>query len=625
MAKYSKEQRDRAVDLYVRYERCAADVIHELGYPSRGMLPVWYRERLEEERTGRQSTRGKRYRRYTDEQKRAAVDHYLGHGRRLKRTMRALGYPKSHELLTAWIDELAPGRRKLRHGPVPEELKRKAVAAVASGRLKSREAAAELGVEASVVRNWKRQMLAGSKETHVTKTPGEKPSTAGEGKTGAEPSTPAAMPPAAAGPRDAAGLADAVAALEKRLAETRARLDGLDADVERQRREKRELDIEIAIRKGVIELSGKEPGAVPENLTNREKAILVKQTSEKLGVTAGSLLPMVGIARSTYHYQIKAMDRPDKDAWLLPLVEEAFENSKRRYGYKRIHLELKGMGVRVSAKRVMRLTARHGLAPLFRSAKRYGSYKGELTKAPANLVNRDFHAERPNMLWVTDLTEFSIPAGKAYLSPVIDCYDGLPVAWTIGTSPNAALANGMPADACSTLGDGEKPIIHSDRDCHYRWPEWIRICKEHGLTRSMSAKGCSPDNAAAEGFFGRLKQEFFHKRSFAGVSMDGFINMLDGYMVWYRDKRIKTEFGHGHHGSSTRARSCGMIGGDGINDESNKTAPAPSDRKVMPHRPNFYRTDTGVVATTTRIPPIKLAVNICLIPNAGALLPVRQG
>ena len=447
------------------------------------------------------------------------------------------------------------------------------MAAVASGRLKSREAAAELGVEASVVRNWKRQMLAGSKETHVTQTPRRKPSTAGKGKTGAEPLTPTA----ASGPRDAAGLADAVAALEKRLAEMQARLDELDADVERQRREKRELDIEIAIRKGVIELLGKEPGAVPENLTNREKAILVKQTSEKLGVTAGRLLPMVGIARSTYHYQIKAMDRPDKDAWLLPLVEEAFENSKRRYGYKRIHLELKGMGVRVSAKRVMRLTARHGLAPLFKSAKRYSSYKGELTKAPKNLVNRDFHAERPNMLWVTDLTEFSIPAGKAYLSPVIDCYDGLPVAWTIGTSPNAALANGMLADACSTLGDGEKPIIHSDRGCHYRWPEWIRICKDNNLTRSMSAKGCSPDNAAAEGFFGRLKQEFFHKRSFAGVSMDGFINMLDGYMVWYRDKRIKTEFGHGHHGPTTQARSCGMIGGDGINDESNKMSPAPTN------------------------------------------------
>ena len=126
----------------------------------------------------------------------------------------------------------------------------------------------------------------------------------------------------------------------------------------------------------------------------------------------------------------------------------------------------------------------------------------------------------------------------------------------IGTSPNAALANGMLVDVCSTLRDGEKPIIHSDRGCHYRWPEWIRICKEHGLTRSMSAKGCSPDNAATEGFFGRTRQEFFHKRSFAGVSMDGFVDMLDGYMVWYRDKRIRTEFGHGHHGPR---RGLGLV------------------------------------------------------------------
>ena len=108
---------------------------------------------------------------------------------------------------------------------------------------------------------------------------------------------------------------------------------------------------------------------------------------------------MVGIARSTHHYQLNAMKRPDKDSGLLELVREAFENSKRRYGYKRIHLELKSMGVRVSAKRIMRLMTRHGLVPLFKSAKRYSSYKGELTKAPKNLVDRDFHAERPNMLW----------------------------------------------------------------------------------------------------------------------------------------------------------------------------------------------------------------------------------
>ena len=114
---------------------------------------------------------------------------------------------------------------------------------------------------------------------------------------------------------------------------------------------------------------------------------------------------------------------------------------------------------------------------------------------------------------------------------------------------------GIAAPLVSNIGWGVLPLywhalsllnrhrFNSDRGCHYRWPEWIRICKEHGLTRSMSAKGCSPDNAAAEGFFGRLKQEFFHKRSFAGVTMDEFIGMLDEYMVWYRDRRIKTEFG----------------------------------------------------------------------------------
>lgn len=410
----------------------------------------------------------------------------------------------------------------------------------------------------------------------MAETPRRKPPTAGERKAGVATMASGNMPTSASGPRDTADPVDTLASMEARLARLQARLDELDADVERQRREKKEPDIEIAIRKGTLELLGKEPGADPENPAGHEKTLLVKQTSEKLGVTAGSLLPVVGVARGTYHCQPDAMKRPDKDSGLLELVREAFENSKRRYGYKRVHLELRGMGIVASAKRIMGLMTRHGLVPLSRSAKRHGSYKGELTKAPANLVDGDFHAERPNMPWVTNLTEFSIPAGKACPSPVIDCHDGMPVAWTIGTSPDSALANGMLADACSTLKDGEKPIIHSDHGCRYRWPGWIRIRKDDDLTRSTGAKGCSPDNAAAEGFLGRPRQEFFHKRSFAGVSMDGFINMLNDYMARYRDKRIKTESGHGHHEPSTQTRSCGIIGGDGINDESNKTAPSPS-------------------------------------------------
>lgn len=63
---------------------------------------------------------------------------------------------------------------------------------------------------------------------------------------------------------------------------------------------------------------------------------------------------------------------------------------------------------------------------------------------------------------MTDITEFHIPDGKVYLSPVIDCFDGLPVAWTIGTSPNAELVNTMLDIAITTLKNGERPIMHSD-------------------------------------------------------------------------------------------------------------------------------------------------------------------
>ena len=91
MARYSREQRRRAAELYERYEHSAADVIRELGYPSKEALRMWHRDWLEERRTGIPSSRGERYSRYTDGQRRAAVEHCLTHGRRLSRTIRQNG------------------------------------------------------------------------------------------------------------------------------------------------------------------------------------------------------------------------------------------------------------------------------------------------------------------------------------------------------------------------------------------------------------------------------------------------------------------------------------------------------------------------------------------------------
>lgn len=124
---------------------------------------------------------------------------------------------------------------------------------------------------------------------------------------------------------------------------------------------------------------------------------------------------------------------------------------------------------------------------------------------------------------IKNITEFHIPAGKIYLSPIIDCFDGTVVSWTIGTAPNADLVNTMLDNAIVTLKSGVHPIIHSDRGAHYRWPGWIKRMNDAKLIRSMSRKGCSPDNSACEGFFGRLKNEMFYSNSWLDVTIDSFI------------------------------------------------------------------------------------------------------
>ena len=97
--------------------------------------------------------------------------------------------------------------------------------------------------------------------------------------------------------------------------------------------------------------------------------------------------------------------------------------------------------------------------------------------------------------------------------------------WTVSTSPNANLVYDMQDDYHSKLKDGEKPTVQSDRGCHYRWPGWIERMDEYGYTRSMSKKGCSPDNSACEGFFGRMKNEMFYGRNFVGITIKTFIHM----------------------------------------------------------------------------------------------------
>lgn len=302
-----------------------------------------------------------------------------------------------------------------------------------------------------------------------------------------------------------------------------------------------DMQMDIDILRETINVLKKDPGVNQTALKNREKAVIIDALKHKYSLP--KLCQRLGISKSSYYYQESVLYTEDKYAEFRRQIKEIFCSNRRKYGYRRIYLDLKGKGIILSEKVIRRIMKEDGLIVRPKRRRKYSSYMGEISPAVPNEINRDFHAERPNEKWLTDITEFSIKAGKVYLSPIIDCFDGMPVAWTIGTHPNAELVNVMLKQAIATLKTDEKPVIHSDRGCHYRWPEWIKLMTENGLTRSMSKKGCSPDNAACEGFFGHLKTEMFYDYNWDDYSIEEFIQEVDDYMHWYREKRIKATLG----------------------------------------------------------------------------------
>ncbi len=286
-----------------------------------------------------------------------------------------------------------------------------------------------------------------------------------------------------------------------------------------------------------------------DGMSNREKTLVIDRLRPAGKWSLRELTGFLRISRSSYDYQRRAIARPDRLAPLRDVVRRVFlEDGDGARGYRFVVRRLRELDdpVRVSEKVVRRIMREEGLVPRWmrRRAGAYSSYGGEVTPAPPNLVRRDFRSALPNFLWLTDITEFRLPTGrKVYLSAIRDCFDSSVVAWRAGEHPDADLANSTLSDACSRLAPGERPVIHSDRGAHYRWPGWISICERNGLVRSMSAKGCSPDNAAMEGFFGLLKKEFFHGRDWSGWSPGEFIEALGAWIGRFNSERASDALG----------------------------------------------------------------------------------
>ena len=119
----------------------------------------------------------------------------------------------------------------------------------------------------------------------------------------------------------------------------------------------------------------------------------------------GLLIDIAGIPRSTYYYYGKLFEnpKPDKYAEIKELIRKIYDESKGRYGYRRITKELRKT-YKINHKTVQRLMRKIGIFCRVRM-KKYNSFRGEVGRIAPNLLERDFKANKPNQKWVTDVTE----------------------------------------------------------------------------------------------------------------------------------------------------------------------------------------------------------------------------
>ena len=325
------------------------------------------------------------------------------------------------------------------------------------------------------------------------------------------------------------------------------RTQELPNDVEELKKKCYQLELENAVLEQTIEILKKDPGADPSAMTNHEKMMVIDALKKKFSVT--DLCENLAICRSSYYYAKKAASKSNSHVELRLRIRAIFEQSKQTFGSERIWNALRcgddgQEPIRISEKVIRHLMREEGFVVIYSKKKRsYNSYKGEISAHPGNKVERNFHADKPNKLWLTDITQFTLPSYKCYLSAIIDCFDGKVVSYKVSLSPDAQLANDTLKQAVGVLNASDRPICHSDCGCHYRWPNWISLCAANNIERSMSRKACSPDNAACEGFFGRLKNEFFYYRNWENISFDEFSKRLDEYIYYYNNIRKKKSLG----------------------------------------------------------------------------------
>ena len=214
-------------------------------------------------------------------------------------------------------------------------------------------------------------------------------------------------------------------------------------------------------------------------------------------------------------------------------VKQIYDDSDQRFGARKIRVVLAANGIHVSTKRIASIMQELGLYSVRVDAKK--QFKRKQQYAKQNLLKREFSADHPNQIWVSDITYFKIRDYQVYLCIILDLYSRRIISWRVSRHMSTNLVTATFKAAFQRRNRPDNLTFHSDRGKQYTSKTFVELLQKCGAKQSFSATGKPLDNAVAESFFSTFKREEAYRREY--TSEQHFRKSVEGYIQFYNELR----------------------------------------------------------------------------------------
>lgn len=230
---------------------------------------------------------------------------------------------------------------------------------------------------------------------------------------------------------------------------------------------------------------------------------------------------------------------------LIEEIKKTHKKSRRTYGSPRVHAKLKKQGIACSRKRVAKLMKQEKIqAKMRKKWKKTTQHSKKVVEIAPNHLDQQFHVEKPNKVWVSDITYVWTAEGWLYIAVILDLFSRKVVGLSMGESLSADLVIKALKQALYRRSMIAKDLMHhSDRGCQYTSKEFRELAHRHGIELSMSAKGHCYDNAVAESFFHTLKTEETHLNRYR-TRGECKMAVFEYVEVFYNRQRLHSTLGY---------------------------------------------------------------------------------